>query len=72
MGWEYTERLERQRKVAKEAYGDMLNHFLNEIEQVDHKTPGNLNNIEPQWWLDMMEIRALVKVKLHNEEVPGD
>ena len=51
----------KQKEEAREAYRHMLDHFLNEIKQVDYKTPWQ--ETEPQWWLDMMEIEKLVRAK---------
>ena len=48
-----------QLKDAEQAYKEMLGLFLNEIIQVDEKTPWS--EYEPNWWLDMMRINRLVQ-----------
>ncbi len=50
--------IDEQMKEAVQAYKDMLNFFLNEIVQVDEKTPWTES--EPDWWLDMMRINRLI------------
>ena len=52
------DRYQKEGDEAKLAYKHMLDHFLNEIEQVDQKTPSYPT--EPKWWLNMMKIRDLI------------
>ena len=56
--------IDDQMKDARQAYKEMLDLFLNEINQVDEKTPWF---DEPDWWLDMMRINRLVQECKDNE-----
>ena len=51
--------ISQQMADAKQAYREMLNLFLNEIVQVDEKTPWMEHELE--WWLDMMLINRTVQ-----------
>lgn len=58
MGETMKRSISKQIADAKREYRYMLDHFLNEIVQVDEKTP-NMEYKE-DWWLDMMRINRLV------------
>lgn len=51
--------IDKQMGDAKRAYKEMLDHILNEITQVDEKTPSSEYKLD--WWLDMMKINRLVQ-----------
>ena len=46
------------KKGTKQDYLFILEHFLNEIDRVDRQTPWQ--EIEPEWWIDMIEIREFI------------
>ena len=50
-------------KVMEDKYKEMLEQQLIKIDEIDAETPWQ--NFEPNWWLDMMEIRKLIRSKLN-------
>jgi len=46
-----------------EKYIKLLNQTLDDIDKIDSDTPWQ--DFEPEWWLDMMEIRRLIQSKIN-------
>ena len=42
----------------KEKYEELKQQILKSIEEIDKETPWQ--NIEPEWWLEMMELQKFV------------
>ena len=54
----YTIKSGTVKKGTKQNYLSMLEYFLNKIDKVDKQTPWQ--EIEPEWWIDMIEIREFI------------
>ena len=44
-----------------EKLDDVLIKLIKDIDEIDKETPWS--EIEPDWWLDMMELRRFIKDK---------
>lgn len=44
-------------KSPKEKFQTELNNFIEVIDKIDKETPWSV--VEPDWWVDMIEIRQL-------------
>ncbi|GJQ44092.1 MAG: hypothetical protein JETCAE03_35900 [Ignavibacteriaceae bacterium] len=41
----------------EEKFGKLAKLIVDEIEKIDKETPNTLGTVEPEWWLDMMELK---------------
>lgn len=48
----------------KDEYIKLLSKILDDIDKIDNNT--HWYEIEPKWWLDMMDLDKIVKNKIDN------
>jgi len=49
---------------SKEKFIELIKYIVKETEEIDNETPAIY--VEPQWWLDMMEIqRKAIEAKMN-------
>ncbi len=49
----------------KKDFVELLKRISDEIEEINNNTPNTLGTIEPEWWLDMMDIqRKVIECKM--------
>ena len=44
----------------KKDFVELVKFISDRIEEIDNETPASLGMVEPDWWLDMMELRRKV------------
>lgn len=49
----------KKEAVVREGYTSLLDNILKQIDTLDGYTPWE--PIEPNWWLEMMELRKIVQ-----------
>lgn len=49
----------------KEKFVELAKHIVEETEKINKETPNTLGTVEPEWWLDMMELqRKAIECKM--------
>jgi hypothetical protein len=55
-------------RKQEEDWKALRTKIIDDITTIDGETVGNGSMVEPQWWLDMMDVRRLLQKQINYEK----